>query len=330
MAEMRIALAAIAAIVGAGFASGREIASFFTAHGRWWGLGVVLCCAATGLIVAMLVRLARRTGSTSLGQLYSRVMDERCGESVQVVCAMLLLTVCAAMCSAAAEMGALALSGWFARPAGTACAVAAALLGAKDGKKLAASGAAAAAIIFAFYLVICMRAEGQWARSPQDGLMVSGCLGVLYACLNTALAAGVICAQGQRAASPARAGLFTGILLFCLLMPACMAVGRLGKTDMALPSVMLAGEMGAFGFWMSLAALFAAAISTLATCFFSLKEIFGQAGLPEKFCMPAAVIAPLMLSAVGFSPIVDVGYPLLGFLCAMLLPALALFLNDDG
>ena len=117
MAEMRIALAAIAAIVGAGFASGREIASFFTAHGRWWGLGVVLCCAATGLIVAMLVRLARRTGSTSLGQLYSRVMDERCGESVQVVCAMLLLTVCAAMCSAAAEMGALALSGRFARPA---------------------------------------------------------------------------------------------------------------------------------------------------------------------------------------------------------------------
>lgn len=326
MAEMRVALAAIAAIVGAGFASGREIVSFFTMHGKWWGLGVALCSAATGFLTAMLVKLAKRTKSTALPQLFSRVMDERCGESVQVVYTLLLMVVCAAMCSAAGEMGALALDGRYARPAGTAIAIALSLIAAKNGRNLARSGAAAAAVLFIFYLAICTAAGDGRAAAPESSLMISGGFGVLYACLNTALAAGVICSAGQEAASPARAGVYAALLLAGLLFTACAALGRLGRTELVLPSVALAGEMGAAGFWLSLSALYAAAVSTLATSFFSLKEQLRLAGLAEIWCMPAAVAGALLLSVVGFSPIVNVGYPLLGFLCAMLLPALALFL----
>lgn len=328
MAEWKVALAAIAAIVGAGFASGREIVSFFTMHGKWWPLGAAACCAAAGLLTAMLVQLARRTKSASLPQLYTRVMDEKCGEAVQVVYALMLLIVCAAMCSAAAEMGALALDSRFARPAGAACALALSLFGAKSRGHLAGSGLIAAGVLFVFYCALCVRGPQVTAPVQQNGALVSTGLGVLYACLNVALAAGVICCAGQESASPARAGLFTGILLLALLVPACVAVKRLGDTSLALPSVALAGEMGLFGFWASLAALFAAAVSTLASGLYSLKRQLADAGLPEKWCMSAAVLGAVTLSVVGFAPIVNVAYPLLGFLCAMLLPALALFVKD--
>lgn len=326
MADIRVALAAIAAVVGAGFASGREIVSFFTMHGRWCWAGVVLCCAAMGLLVAMLVKLAKRTGSASLPQLFTRVMDERCGEAVQVVYTLLLMIVCAAMCSAAGEMGALAVPSVFARPAGTACALALALCASKSSAALAKGGGAAAAVMIVFYGMLCLCGNAASAPAQQNGFAVSAGLGALYACLNAALAAGVICSAGQRAASPARAGLYTALLLLALLVPACCALGKLGATDLALPSVMLAGELGAAGFWLSLGALFAAVVTTLAASLHSLKQQLCQTGLPEKFAMPAALAGSLLLSVVGFAPIVNVGYPLLGFLCAMLLPALALFL----
>lgn len=327
MAEWTVALAAVGAIIGAGFASGREIATFFTMHGRWLWLGAAACCIAAGLLTAMLVTLAKRTQSTSLAQLYTRVMDEKCGEAVQAAHTLLLLIVCAAMCSAAAELGALALSSRWARPAGACCAAALALAGAKSGRRLAGGGLLTAGAIFAFYCILCAQ-DVPHRPCAQNGAVVSGGLGVLYACLNVALASGVICSAGQKAASPARAGLYTGALLLALLVPACIALRRLGDTDLALPSVALAGELGAFGFWASVAALFAASVSTLATGLFSLRGQLCQAGMPEKWSMTAALGGAALLSAVGFAPIVQVAYPLLGFVCAMLLPVLAIFIKE--
>lgn len=329
MAERRVALAAVGAIVGAGFASGREIVSFFTAQGGWCFWGVAVCCVVLGLLVALLAGLARRTQSTSLAQMYARVMDERCGEAVQVAHTLLLLVVCAAMLSAAGEMGALAFEGKYARAFGVALAIAAALMGARSSRSLAWAGALAAAVLMAFYVRLCLHAEasGQWARGSA---MASGAMGALYACLNAALAAGVICREGRHAASPAKAGLYTGALLFVLLTPACLAIGPLGRTQLALPAVALAGETGPAGFWLSLAALFAAAVSTLATSLYSLQEQLQQAGMPRVPGLMAAVLGPLLVSVAGFTPIVDVGYPMLSVVCAMLLPVLAVFRNETA
>ena len=179
-----------------------------------------------------------------------------------------------------------------------------------------------------FYCVLCGANPPQYEPAQQNGLLVSLGLGVLYACLNGALAAGVICTAGQETPSPAKVGLFTGILLFALLVPACLAVKKLGNTDLALPSVALAAGKGEMGFWLSIAALFAASVSTLSAVLYSLREQFALAGMHEKWSMSAAAFGALALSVVGFAPIVDVAYPLLGFLCAMLLPALAIFLKE--
>jgi len=328
MTELKLALSAVAAIVGAGFASGREIVSFFTMHGRWWPLGAAVCCLCVGLLVSMLCTLAKRTQSRGLAQLYARVMDERCGESVQAVYALLLVIVCAAMCSAAGEMGALALGSRFARPAGTACALALALAGAKSRGHLSGAGLIAACAILLYYCLLLRGAGAPVQSAQQNGFVVSAGLGALYACLNTALAAGVVCSFAQQVVSPAKAGLYTGLLLGLLLLAACMALKDLGATALALPSVALAGEMGAAGFWLSLLALFAAAVSTLSCGLYTLSRQLEEAGLGKKWCMSAAAAGALLLSAVGFAPIVDVAYPLLGFLCAMLLPVLTIFLKE--
>lgn len=326
MAEARVALAFAAAVVGAGFASGREIATFFTNCGSacWWGVG--LCCALVGAGVSMLVKLSSRTGAVTLPQLYSRVMDARCGEAVQVAYSLLLLVVSSAMLSAAGELGALAVSSRYARPAGYAFALAVSLFAAKNPRSLSLSGAAVAAITLVYYIALCFAPVGEADTAVRGSAPVSMALGTLYAALQATLAGGVICATGRGVRSPAKAGLFSGVLLFALLTPACFALLRSGSTDGALPSVSLASAYGTAGFAMSLIMLFVGVATTLGATLYCLREQLLLAGLREPACMPVSVMAALFLSVVGFAPIVDVGYPLLGFLCALLLPALAAFL----
>ena len=59
-AALRSALAIVAAIVGAGFASGREVMTFFSEMGAASWLGVGVACALVGGITAMLAQLGAR------------------------------------------------------------------------------------------------------------------------------------------------------------------------------------------------------------------------------------------------------------------------------
>ena len=327
LADVRVALAAAAAIIGAGFASGRELAAFFVAHGNGCWLGAVLCSAAAGAGTALLVRLARRTQAETLPRLYALVMDERCGEAVQIAYTLLLLILAGAMVSAAGELGALALSSRYARAAGMALGLAAAMQASRSPRVLAATGAFTAAATAGYYtwLLLAVPRAGS-ATAGESSFAAAGAMGVLYAALNLTIAGGVICAAGRRAASPLRAGLWTGGLLLALLVPACAAIARAGDLSPALPSVAMAAKMGAAGFWASLGVMACAVASTLGAALYCLREQLRLAGLPEAACLPAAALGALLLSSVGFAPIVDVVYPLLGFLCAILLPALAVFL----
>ena len=329
MAELRVALAAAAAIIGAGFASGRELAAFFVAHGRGCWLGVALCCGAVGAGTALMTALARRTQAVTLPQLYARVMDERCGEAVQIAYTLLLSILSGAMVSAAGELGALAVSSRYARAAGMALGIALALLAARDAGRLAAAGGLTAAATIVYYLLLLIfarRSAGRSVSLSDDSLAAAGAMGVLYAVLNLTIAGGVICATGREARSPLRAGLWTGGLLLCLLTPACAAIARSGDLSAVLPSVAMAGGLGTARFYASLIVLTGAVASTLGAALSCLRGQLRQAGVPDALCLPTAVAGGLLLSVVGFAPIVDLIYPLLGFLCAILLPALAVFL----
>ncbi|MGN0763091.1 MAG: hypothetical protein ACI4MK_06870, partial [Aristaeellaceae bacterium] len=51
-----VAMAAVGAVVGAGFASGREIDSFFSRYGAWSWLGVAAAAAVAGGIALGVMR----------------------------------------------------------------------------------------------------------------------------------------------------------------------------------------------------------------------------------------------------------------------------------
>ncbi len=327
MFEMRVALAAIGAIVGAGFASGREIITFFTGQGKFWIAGALFCSAAAGALVALLCAMAQKTGAGSLSQIYARAMDEHCGEAVQVVYVLLLFVVSAAMLSAAGEIGAMAFSAGSARAFGVALALSMALWAAKSGRNLARAGFIAAAGIIVFYAILFLKNDAvpSWAQGSFFG---AGALGTLYACMNAALSAGVVCTLAKDGVRAKRAGIYTGALLFALLSVACMAIGKMGNTSLALPSLALAGTFGPGVFAVGLVSMLIAIVTTLASTLHGARQILIEAGIGKNWAMLLALIGPALLSVVGFSPIVDIGYPLLGVLCAHLLPVLVIFLKD--
>lgn len=108
--DIRVALAMVAAIVGAGFASGREIVVFFSGMGAFSWLGILAGSAACGFLTGMLVHFAMRTRSASLPQVYARVMDEHCGDAAQMMHGGLMLLTGAVMVSGGAELGALTIN----------------------------------------------------------------------------------------------------------------------------------------------------------------------------------------------------------------------------
>ena len=106
---LRAAFAICATLIGAGFASGREIVTFFSQFGGAGWLGVPLAGACVGWIVYLVLSLARQTGADSFPGLYGRLMNPACEDAMHLLYGMLCLTTAAAMLSAGGELFALVL-----------------------------------------------------------------------------------------------------------------------------------------------------------------------------------------------------------------------------
>lgn len=332
--DIRVALAMVAAIVGAGFASGREIVVFFSGMGAFSWLGILAGSAACGFLTGMLVHFAMRTRSASLPQVYARVMDEHCGDAAQMMHGGLMLLTGAVMVSGGAELGALTINLHSARLIGAGVTLLVALAGCKWGTgALAGMGALLVPAIFVYYAAML---AGMPETTPMavswGSLPASALLGGLYAALNVAVAGGVACMAGRSAVNPWRVGAITGGCVMVMLMSANAALLSAGEAirDQPMPGVLLASRWGIAGFYMSAGLMFLAVVSTLCAALSSMREqilslrpAWGKGALLP----PAALCA--VISAVGFKPLVDLGYPLMGWGCALMLLALLVFLKDD-
>lgn len=332
--DVRAALAMAAAIVGAGFASGREIVVFFSDMGAFSWLGILAGSAACGFLTGMLVHFAMRTKSESLPRVYERVMDERCGDAAQMMHGGLMLLTGAVMVSGAGELGALTINLHGARFIGTAAALLAALAGCKWGVgALSGMGALLVPAIFLYYAAMIdggPRGEAMavsWGSLPASALM-----GGLYAALNVAMAGGVACMVGKGGVNPWRVGALTGGLMLILLSGANAALLSAGEAvrSQPMPGVLMASKWGLKGFYISAGLMFLAMVSTLCAALSSLKaQILSLRPIWRRRALlfPAAVCT--LISAVGFRPLVDLGYPLMGWGCALMLLALTVFLKES-
>ncbi len=328
MAAYSAALSLLSGVVGAGFASGREIVRFFAAHGPAAFAAALSALLALYALFLRLPALMRREGASSLVALCEIRFGPRFGR----LCGALLLALSAltggAMLAACAELGALVLPIRHAYGVSLAASLAlGAYLSGRDLSGLALPGLGLLLLMPALLVRLLMLPAGEACFLPAmaPDLPVRAALdGAAYGALNCAMLAGMLPLLAPLPPREHR----RAVRLFSLLFGALLLLGVLAcqrhlpaVLHQPLPFVCLARRLGAPGYLLVAACMYAASLSTLCAMLAALRMALP---VPRAWATALAAGVCLLLSALGFGPLVNRAYPALGALGAGLLLALCL------
>ena len=309
------AMAAVGAVVGAGFASGREIDSFFSRYGAWSWLGVASAAAVTGAIG---LGVLRRPGQGGMPECWRGRWP---GRLWQGMFGALMLITGGAMLAGAGEIAALMLPVRGAYLMGLLGTAALTVLLARQGTAGAGrAGNVLTALLLAmaaagFLLPARTAAVVAAAPSPGQSLLRGAC----YAGFNMALAVpGLACA----APGMSRRGRRQCALMLAAVLGALLAGGNglllrhsalRGET---MPFIHLMASYGRVGYALGGAAMYLAVLTTACA---SLRGLWTLGG-GRKWRVLSA-LGMLGCAGAGFAVAVEWAYPLLGAGCLMLLGA---------
>ena len=322
MTTLTCALALLSGVIGAGFASGREIAFFFSSHGAYAAAAILLAPAAMALLFTRLPAQMARSGTVSLMQLCRLRFGHRFGRLCSALFFLLFAVTGGAMLAACAELSALLLPIRHAYGLGLVVSLcAAAWLTRRGLPGLALPGAALCLLLPALCIRLLRLPGGEAAFSPLGYTLHAAASGLCYGALNAAMVSGALplllpLTRRQRAISS---------LLFAALFTAVLSLGvcvlsrhRQAASGQVLPLVFLSRSLGKGGYHLCAGAMYAAALSTLCAMLAGLSHMRQRRGM----MLPAALC--LLFARIGFSGLVERAYPTLGWLCTALMALLCL------
>ena len=307
------AMAAVGAVVGAGFASGREIDSFFRRCGPWSWLGVASAAVVTGAIA---LGVLRRPGQGGMPEGWHGRWP---GRLWQGMFGALLLFTGGAMLAGAGEIAALMLplpGAYLLGLLGTA--VLTVLLARQGTAGAGRAGKALTALLLVmagagFLLPARSGAVVAPAASPGQSLL----RGASYAGFNMALAVPELASAAPDMTRRARRQC---ALLLAAVLGALLAGGNglllrhsalRGET---MPFIHLMAAYGRAGYALGGVAMYLAVLTTACAALRGLWTL----GEGRKWRMLSA-LGMLACAGVGFAGVVGKAYPLLGAGCLMLL-----------
>ena len=297
----------VSAVVGAGFASGREIMHFFSRYGPWsW----CLCALAAGM----------------MGGLTAWIMQERF-EMETAPCrgkALLLPLFSAAggaTTAAAGELFALNLPLFHARELGALLTLGAAVAASSRSIRVLGMIGKILTPLMLLAFFFCARLipeQDAMLSSPNLGTALVELLG--YCGLNVTLSVGIISEAAQQCIAEDRKiiSFITTVLLLILLLAGNAALlphaGALHRA--ALPMVVLLRNYGKPGFYLSAVVLYLAVFSTLTAIIQAMRTL-----LPQRISWRGGACGCLcgLASLLGFEEIVGSAYPVLGWLGLLLI-----------
>lgn len=311
---MRTWLAAadiLGAIIGAGFASGREIAAFFARFGCWGVAGIVVACICARFILWGAVQPGRVGGMPAHWQ--NTVM-----ESIWRGMFVLLLTATGgAMLAAAGEVVQLLLPMHHAALAGMAVTLwIAQVLSRRTGQGMAALSQGLVICLGGMIFAGLVLPRRQGVVLQQDNSMLKAlAYGAAYGGFNAALAAPAASVRAEAMPMPARrrcvwfVAAVMGMLLLCAHMVLARHPALQGEP---LPFVVMLSALGKGGYYLCAGAMYLAVLTTLCASLRGLKSL-----LPGRKALPALLVA--LAALLGFEQVVGAAYPLLGGGCMLLL-----------
>lgn len=327
MRQRQVGLAVVGAVIGAGFASGREVMRFFTQYGSWAYAGVAVAALGMGILVWQLLRLSAEAGTDSFSVLCEKLLGKWGGRASTVLYGLMLAMSGAAMLSGAGELSAIVVPVRWAYPLGFGAMLLCALL-------IAQRGLGGLAWSSAVMIPLCVVFDGLLLQLPvPQGIALSPPraywevipLAVGYAALNISLAAGLLCEAGPGLRAKERRGAAV-ISMFCLgglllLANAVLMPHAVSLRTHALPMVALASGLGTTGFYLSAVTLAMAMLTTMATTMRGLYLILPPSwSVGRRWGGSVAICA--LLGMVGFTQLVGTAYPALGWCAALLIVAL--------
>ena len=314
------------AIVGAGFASGREIMRFFSRYGSFSWIGISLAAAVMGIFAYALMKKAREANVISLSQLCRAYLGSA-GIAGTISFTILLGATGGSMSAAAGELGALSLpihgAYWIVLFAALTTGI---LLSSRGLSPLAFVGRFLIPSLILIFLLCLIPPEGKavtsqtalpvWQRITEVVLF-----GISYGAMNITLAAGVLCEIGRGV--PRKKALHISIYL-AICVVGLLSLGNIvllrqpQLINAALPMVMLLNSFGKVGFWLAIIGLFLAVYTTLMAAARGMINIIGPCK-PGWLCFVLTGILFFVFAAIGFDKLVGIIYPVLGIMCLLLL-----------
>lgn len=307
------ALSAVGAIIGAGFASGREIDSFFSRYGMWSWAGIA---AATAVVMLLGLRIVQHPEQ---GGMPGKWEGRWQGVLWKVLFGLLLASTGGAMLAGGGEIAALMLPVRSAYLMGLICTMASTIWLTRRG--LEASGFASGVLVVLLLVMVAAGMVQQPEKAvalPEKGFTASMLRGSAYAGFNMALAAPALCVSVSGLTSRERRQV---VLLLAMALLVLLAAGNAlllrhsALRGAAMPYIRLLMKWGKPGYWLGGGCMYAAVLTTACASYRGLRIIAGsRCGMVEVCCM-------LLFACIGFSGVVEKVYPLLGTGCLAMMTA---------
>lgn len=316
------AIACVGAVIGAGFASGREIVTFFTQYGvhSWW---LVLLSA---LMMTALCVICMRSAAVCQTECWCELYQQEPGwvGRVSKACATLLMAVTGgAMSSAAGHMVALVWANEWAYPIGVVGTLLAAwALGFRSLRPLSwISGVLTALFLIAIVAVLSKdppQTTLSLIKEPNAGeLAWAAVRAVAYAAMNLTLGIGVVCRCSRRSRRDiSRLSVAFGLMLIALLFLSNYLYAKHPELmNEAFPLVRLMALFGRGGFLVSVVMMYLAIFTSLVAVLYAVRGAV-ETHITSPYTRALLTMGlPLAISCVGFSDIVDGLYAPAGMIC---------------
>lgn len=293
----------VGAVVGAGLASGREIASFFTRYGRWSYPLIVIA-------VAVMVFLADAQLPINPRYRWFKKLWE-------VLLKLLLVATGGAMLSGAGEIAALTIPIRRVRWVGMAATLLLAWALAHRVRRGLACVSRCLLIVLGVLIGLGLTLPRMQAVRIPTVLPGGVVGGIAYGGFNAALQTPIFLQSGEndvqvRRKASWRAGV---ILLGLLILGNGVLLRHPALQGEEMPFIRMMAHYGKAGYWIGALGLYLAILSTLTAC------------VKGSSRNPLMTIGMMCTALLGFGGVVETLYPLLGICCCVMLVS-AKFMNS--
>lgn len=313
MRSYRLTALCLCTVIGAGFATGKELMAYFAVYGRMGFIGVFIACVLFTLVIQRVLALP----CNSLEELLSQYSG---GNAVLILMRLFLIVLYSAMLSAAGETIS-AIFGINAFVASVITAVLAGIISLRGYNAVAAAGSFMFAPMLIVIFVISIAAAGRTAFPSEDMLTFGSLLSpIVYVSYNMLTFVPLLISIPDRYMYKSCArdtGTVLFIVMSMLLIPLYANYSLLRGEP--LPIMALIGDMSPAIRYLYRVLLGFAVFTTAVSALYSLNS--ADIGLPSPAGIIIINVAALALSLIGFESIVERVYFIFGVLGIVLMAA---------